>query len=160
MCFVLYAGTVNALPRLAWDKEAPNISVKPLGDHDAVIKQFFSNPEVQYVGSTSGCGCDFPNIMLQNGGWPRVEVSEAEKDEFDKEQDISDQHNRELLVGLLQASGNKTVELFGFWIGTKDDFKKPPRAIENIPLVRMLESDFRFKELVLYRVHQESDTDR
>jgi len=158
MCFVLYAGTANALPRVAWNKEAPDLSVEPLKEHDAAIKQYFSNPEVQYVGSTSGCGCDFPNVMLQNGEWPTLDIPEAEKDEFDKEQDISDRHNRELLVNLLRASGNKTVELYGFWIGGKDDFKKSPQAIENIFLVRILESDFRFKEQVLYRVHLESDT--
>lgn len=74
MCFVLYAGTVKALSRVAWDKEAPDLCVEPLKDHDAAIKQYFSLPEVQYVGSTSGCGCDFPNVMLQNGEWPTVET--------------------------------------------------------------------------------------
>jgi hypothetical protein len=158
MCFVLYAGTVSALPRAAWNKEAPDISVEPLKDRDAPIKQYFSNPEVQYVGSTSHCGCDFPNVMLQNGDWPMVETEEAEKDEFDKERDISDRHNRELLVSLLRANGNKTVELYGFWVGDSEAFPKSPQAFENISLDRILASDFRFKEQVLYRVHLESDT--
>ena len=158
MCFVLYAGTVNALSRVAWNKEAPDLSVEPLKDHDAAIKQYFSHPEVQYVGSTSGCGCDFPNVMLQNGEWPTFEIPEAEKDEFDKERDISDRHNRELLVDLLRASGNKVVELYGFWLGNVDDLKKPPQAFESISLEAILESDFRFKEQVLYRVSVESDS--
>src|SRR5271155_4553663 len=101
MCFVLYAGTVRGLPRVPWNKEAPGISVESLEERDAPIKQYFSCPEVQYVGSTSGCGCDFPNVMLQNGGWPVIETEETEKDELDKAQDISDQHNRELLVSLI-----------------------------------------------------------
>jgi hypothetical protein len=158
MCFVLYVGTVNALPRVAWNKEAPDISVEPLKDQDAAIKQYFSNPEVQYVGSTSGCGCDFPNVMLQTGEWPRLDIPEAEKDEFDKEQDISERHNRELLVNLLRSSGNKTVELYGLWIGGEDDMKKSPRAFEDISLLRILESDFRLKEQVLYRIHIQPDT--
>ena len=158
MCFVLYAGTVNALPRIAWNKEAPNLSVEPLKDHDAAVIQYFSQPEVQYVGSTSGCGCDFPNVMLQDGEWPTFEIPEADKDAFDKEQDISGRHNRELLANLLRASGGKTVELYGFWIGDKDDYKKSPQAVENISLLRMLESDFRFKEQVLYRVDVQSNT--
>ena len=156
MCFVLYAGTVSALPRVPWSKDAPDISVEPLKDHDAAIKQYFSNPEVQYVGSTSGCGCDFPNVMLQNGEWPRFYVPEAEKDEFDKKQDISDQHNRKLLVNLLRASDNRTVELYGIWIGGKDDMKKSPQAFEDISLGRILELDFCFKEQVLYRVRVDS----
>jgi hypothetical protein len=158
MCFVLYAGTVSALPRAAWNKEAPDISVESVTERDAAIRQYFSNPEVQYVGSTSGCGCDFPNVILQNGGWPTVDTEEAEKDEFEKARDISDRHNRELLVNLLRANGKKTVELYGFWVGDSEAITKSPQAFENIPLDRILESDFRFKEQVLYRVHIESDT--
>jgi hypothetical protein len=155
MCFVLYAGTVSALPRVAWSKEAPDLSVESLPERDAAIRQYFSNPEVQYVGSTSGCGCDFPNVMLQNGEWPTLGTEEAEKDEFDKARDISDRHNRELLVSFLKANCNKTVELYGFWIGDIET-SKPPQAFENIPLNRILESDFLFKEQVLYRVQIES----
>lgn len=91
--------------------------------------------------------------MLQNGEWPRIDISEAEKDEFDKAQDISDQHNRELLVSLLRANGNKAVELYGFWDGDRETITRSPRAFENISFDRILESDFRFKEQVLYRVH-------
>jgi hypothetical protein len=155
MCFVLYAGTVTALPRVAWNKEAPDLSVESLTERDAAIRQYFSNPKVQYVGSTSGCGCDFPNVMFQNGEWPTYYTEEAEKDEFDKARDISDRHNRGLLVGFLRANCNKTVELYGFWIGDNET-SKPPQAFDNIPLKRILESDFHFKEQVLYRVQIES----
>jgi hypothetical protein len=153
MCFVLYAGTVSALQRVAWNKEAPDISVESLTEREAPIRQYFSNPEVQYIGSTSGCGCDFPNVMLQNGEWPTIDIEEAEKDEFEKAQDISDRHNRELLVSLLRLNGNKTVELYGFWDGDSEAITKSPQAFETISLGRILDSDFRFKEQVLYRVH-------
>jgi len=152
MCFVLYAGTVSMLPRAAWNKDAPGLSVESLTERDAAIKQFFSNPEVQYVGSTAGCGCDFPNVMFENGGWPTFEIEESEKDEFDKARDVSDQHNRELLVSLLRANGNKIIELYGFWLGNEAT-SKSPQAFEDISLERILESEFRFKEQVLYRVH-------
>jgi hypothetical protein len=157
MCFVFYAGTFSALPRAAWNKEAPDLSVESLTERDAAIRQYFSNPEVQYIGSTSGCGCDFPNVMLQNGEWPTVETEEAEKDGFDKASDISDQHNRDLLVSLLRANGNKTVELYGFWLDG-NEATKSPQAFENISLDKILESNFLFKEQVLYRVHREFDT--
>jgi len=157
MCFVLYAGTVSALPRAAWNKEAPGLSVESLTERNAAIRQYFSNPEVQYIGSTSGCGCDFPNVMLQNGEWPRVETEEAKKDEWDKAQDISDQHNRDLLVSFLRANGTNMVELYGFWLDGKEAMKSP-QAFENISSERILELDFCFKEQVLYRVHLESGT--
>ena len=159
MCFVLYAGTVSALPRVAWNKDSPNLAVEPLKEQDATIKQYFSNPEVQYVGSTSGCGCDFPNVMLQNGSWPVIDTDEAEKDEFEKAQDISERHNRELLIGLLQANGNNVVELYGFWIGDKEAEAKSPLFVESISLERIRQPDFRFKEQVLYRVHLECGSD-
>jgi hypothetical protein len=152
MCFVLYAGTVRALPRVAWNKEAPDLSVESLTERDAAIRQYFSNPEVQYIGSRSGCGCDFPNVMLQNGEWTTFYTEEAEKDEFDKARDTSDRHNRGLLVGLLRANGNNIIELYGFWLGDNQANTKSPQAFENITLDRILESDF------LFRVHVEPDT--
>jgi hypothetical protein len=153
MCFVLYAGTVSALPRAAFNKDAPDLSVESLTERDAAMRLHFSNPEVQYVGSTSGCGCDFPNVMFQSGGWPTIDIGDAEKDEFDMARDISDRHNRELLVSFLRANGDKLVELYGVWHGGNEAFTKSPQAVENIPLDRILDSDFRFKEQVLYRVH-------
>jgi hypothetical protein len=95
--------------------------------------------------------------MLQNGEWPTVEAEEAAKDEFDKARDISDQHNRDLLVNLLRANGNMTVELYGFWLDG-NEATKSPQAFENISLDKILESDFCFKGQVLYRVHLEFDT--
>jgi hypothetical protein len=156
MCFVLYVGTVNALPRAAWNQDSPSLSVASLTERDAAIRQYFSNPEVQYVGSTSGCGCDFPNAMLQNGSWPTIELDAADKDNFDKAQDISEQHNRELLIRLLQANCHNIVELYGFWIGDKDATTKSPLALENIPLDRIRQPDFRLNDQVFYRVHPES----
>ena len=67
MCFVLYAGTTKPLARRAWQKEAPDLCVASLTERDAPIKGTPSSPEVQYVGSTSGCGCDFPNVNLHKG---------------------------------------------------------------------------------------------
>lgn len=143
MCFVLYAGTTKPLARRAWQKEAPDLCVASLTERDAPIKGHFSSPEVQYVGSTSGCGCDFPNVNLHKGEWPFFEV------ESDPERDASDRYNRKALVALLQRSGDKTSELYGVWDG---DFAQTPRALEEISLQRILDSDFRFKEQGFYIV--------
>jgi len=40
-------------------------------------KAHFRSPEVQYIVSTSGCGCDFPHATLQNGEWPEIEYLEC-----------------------------------------------------------------------------------
>ena len=138
-----------------FEKDAPDLSVESLTESDAAIKRFFSNPEVQYIGSTSGCGCDFPHVILQNGQWPTLE--DTEKDELDIARDIFDRRNREALVALLRTTGNKMVELYGVWDGGNESFDKPPEAEEDISVDRLLDSNFRFKEQGFYRVSGETN---
>jgi hypothetical protein len=147
MCFVFYAGTNKPLQRRTWQKEAPDLCVASLTERDASIKGHFSKPEVQYVGSTAGCGCDFPNVNLHKGEWPFCEL------ESDPKRDASDRYNRKALAALLQESGDVTVEHYGVWDG---DFAETPRASEEISLQRILDSDFRFKERGFYRVNLKS----
>ena len=86
--------------------------VESLTERDSAIKQYFSKSEVQYVGSTSSRGCDFPHATLQNGKWPELEyVSDAEKDESEIARDISDRKNCEALIALLRTTGDEMVEL-------------------------------------------------
>jgi hypothetical protein len=144
MCFHLYAGTSKPIPRRNWRQESPNISVSSLKEQDAPIRAHFSAPEVQYIGSTSCCGCDFPSLMYQNGDWPVWPPVET-----DEEQLGSDRRNRELLVGLLRSTGEVVVELYGVWEG---DFAKEPRIREDILLTSILADEFYFKERGFYRV--------
>lgn len=150
MCFVLYGGTIKPLPRKAWWSDAPDLSVSSLTERESPIKAHFSKPEVQYIGSTSGCGCDFPHAIFQSGGWPWFD----DDDEDDAEQEASDKYNREALAALLQASGERTVELYGVWDG---DFAKPPEAREEVFVKTLVEPNFRFKERGFYVVRLESD---
>ena len=153
MCFVLYAGTTNPLPRRKFDKDAAGLPVESLTERDAGIKQHFSSPEVQYVGSSSGCGCEFRHAMFQNGGWPEIEFHRtAEKDESDITRDTIHRQNCEALVSLLRTAGDKVVELYGVWDG---DFKNVPQAQENISIDTLLDPDFYFKEQGFYRVQLE-----
>jgi hypothetical protein len=149
VCFVLYGGTNRHLPRKAWRSNAPDLSVRPLTEHENLIKANFSKPEVQYIGSTSGCGCDFPHVMFQNGQWPWFDDGEG-----DAEQETSERYNREALASLLQASGEPAVELYGVWDG---DFATPLQAREEISLKTLNEPTFRFKEQGFYVVRLEGD---
>ena len=153
MCFVLYVGTTNPLPRRKFEKDVAELPVESLTERDAGIKQHFSSPEVQYVGSTSGCGCDFPHAMFQNGAWPEIEFNrDAEKDDLDIARDMTHRQNCEALVALLRATGDKLVELYGVWDG---DFAIVPQAQESISVDRLLEPDFYFKEQGFYKVYLE-----
>jgi hypothetical protein len=145
MCFSLYAGTANPLPRRAWDKDVRNLNVAPLAEREAGIVSHFSFHEVQHIGSTSGCGCDFPHVTLTRGSWvgyPDIVVD-------DPAWEASERVNREALVALLRDSGENTIELYGVWDG---EFEKPVNVREKISLIRILEPGFRFKERGFYTV--------
>ncbi|HLW53011.1 MAG TPA: hypothetical protein VKW06_09210 [Candidatus Angelobacter sp.] len=120
MCFVLYAGTEKPIPRREWQEDKPNLSVLALSEREIPIAVHFSMPEVQYIGSTSQCGCDFPHVTLQGGSWPWFET------DSDAEQEESESYNRKALVDLLRKAGDKTVELYGLWDETS--LKSRPSA--------------------------------
>ena len=118
MCFVLYAGTSKPMLRKEWSNDAPDLSVKALTERESAITAHFTKLEVQYIGSTSGCGCDFPHVMFQNGEWPWFE--DENEDELDRQRKATEQHNREGLVALIRQTGESSVELYGVWDGDFD----------------------------------------
>jgi len=144
MCFLLYAGTSLPIPRSAWKKESPGIYVQSLIDYDKAIRVHFSSSEVQQIGSTSGCGCDFPHLMRQNGVWPAPLESET-----DEEGLTSNRFNRDALAALLRGTGEAFVELYGVWAG---DFAEEPLIREKIRLESVQSDDFYLKERGFYRV--------
>jgi hypothetical protein len=147
MCFVLYVGTSKPVLRKEWRKNAPDLSVEALTERERPITANFSKPEVQYVGSTSRCGCDFPHVIFQNGGWPWYE--DQNEDELNRERKKTEQQNRECLASLLRQTGETSVELYGVWDG---DFRTPPAIREEVHLAAILDPSFRFKEQGFYNV--------
>ena len=144
MCFALYAGTEKAIPEQKWNKDAPDLFVQALSERDAKIKDHFTKSEVQYIGSTSGCGCDFPHVSLQNGSWPVFD-----DDEEDPEWEAKDKYNRESLVTLIRKLGEESIELYGVWDG---DFSEIPKIRETISVQTILDPSFLFKEQGFYTV--------
>jgi hypothetical protein len=118
--------------------------VQPIRDEEAAIRAHFSTAEVQHIGSTSCCGCDFPNLIYQNGGWPA-----PFEEELTSEQLESDRFNRDSLAALLESSGEEFVELYGLWAG---GFAEEPRIREEISINAIRSGDFHFKQRGFYRV--------
>ncbi|MFH2046805.1 MAG: hypothetical protein ABIK92_16865 [Pseudomonadota bacterium] len=145
MCFVLYVGTEKSIPRKKWDKEAPDLCVESLSERDQPIKAHFSKSEVQYVGATSGCGCDFPHVTLQNGQWPIFD----DDDDDDPEWEATDTYNRDALVKLLRSTEESEIEIYGIWDG---DFQESPKVMEEISLQQILDKSFFFKEQGFYKI--------
>jgi hypothetical protein len=146
MCFSLYAGTAKPLPRKAWDKESRGLSVVPLGERDAHVSPHFSLPEVQRIGSTAGCGCDFPHVTLTKGEWVGYLDVVVDYPAWE----ATERLNRESLVALLTSTGEKTIELYGIW--EDGESGKSVNVEEDISLQRILDPDFRFKERGFYTV--------
>jgi hypothetical protein len=116
------------------------LPVESLDEHELPVRAHFSMPEVQCVGSTAGCGCDFPSTGVQNGVWYHYEDPEATEDP-------SDRFNREALVDLLRSAGDANLELFASWNGDPTLLVR-----EDISLQTILDREFRFKEQGFYTV--------
>ena len=144
---MLYAGTQKTLPLREWRKTAPALWVRPLVEGEEVVGPHFSKPTIQYIGATSGCGCDFPHSLLNGGEWVSPE---KEAEETSPEEQQTYRSNGQALMNLLSDFGEDTYELYGFWAGNG---AKAPLAVEDIPLQRIVEPDFRFCEQVFYRIH-------
>jgi len=140
---VLYVGTASPLPLRPWRQEAPALSVKEMSADKQAIKAHFTSHVVQYVGSTSGCGCDFPHVLTDTWRSPMFQL------ELLPETDASGHSNAQELVKLLRDSGEKSIEVYGVWDG---DFTEAPEARESISLSSIVGPHFRFKEKGFYTV--------
>jgi hypothetical protein len=137
--------------------DATDLATKPLTERESRITAHFSKPHVQYIGSTSDCGCDFPHVMYQNGEWPWFE--DEEEDECDRQRKEVERHNRESLVELLRQTNEPTLELYGVWDGDFD-FNTPPACREEISVDAILSRDFRFKVQGFYCIRLRDDGSR
>jgi hypothetical protein len=145
MCFHLYAGTQKPLPRSQWVKDDPHVHVSDLSDSDSWTRSVFSKPEIQYIGSTTGCGCAFPTVMQdREGEWPYW-LDPI----IDAEAIASDQRECEELCCLLSYLDESEIELYGVWVGNE---AREPLVREEIPLDDIRREYFRFKEGGFYRV--------
>ena len=147
MCFVLYAGTTTPIPRSAFDENAPYVHVTALTEDEMPVSAHFSAPAVQNIGSTSGCGCDFPHAMFQNGGWPEIDF--AQSDNRNPERAATHSQNLAALAALLQSTGETTIELYGVWWS---DMAEEPQAREVIAVSQLLDPAFRLKERGFYTI--------
>ncbi len=144
MCFHLYAGTEKPFPRSEWSMNDPHVNVCDLKESESWTRSMFSKPAIQYIGSTSCCGCAFPSAMHQNGGWPYWldPVKDAEVI-------ASDQRECEELCQLLSQLDEDEIELYGVWAGNEG---KEPLIREKITIDDIRRELFRFKEGGFYRV--------
>ena len=133
------------LPRGLWNMGDPHVHVCDLKESESWTRSIFSKPEIQYIGSTSCCGCAFPSVMQDRAGdWPYWldPVKDAEVI-------ASDQRECEELCQLLSQLDEDEIELYGFWAGNEE---KEPLIRDEVTLDDIRRDYFRFKEGGFYRV--------
>ncbi len=144
MCFFLFAGTSRPLPRSEWIKDGPLINVRDLDESDTWTWSIFTKPEIQYIGSDTGCGCGFPSVMHQNGDWPYWLDPVKDAEEIEQNKKICSK-----LCEILALADEDWIELYGIWAGNEG---KDPLIREEISLGDIRGKLFRFKEGGFHRV--------
>jgi hypothetical protein len=145
MCFHLYAGTSRPLPRSEFDASDPRVHVSDLRASEASTRLIFNKPEVQYIGSSTHCGCGFPSVMQDSAGGWSYWVDPVK----DAEVLIENQRECEQLCLLLSQIDEDEIELYAVWEGDQD---KEPLVREEIALDDIRRECFRFKEGGFYRL--------
>ena len=148
MCFVLYIATDLPVTSIAWDEHDRKLNTKDLTDHDAAVADHFHKPYRKYVGSDQGCGCGFRHVLFQDGEWPE-ECMIASEDYTGEDQQPNHEQLHQLLGELLKSS--KAVELYGCWDG---DFHEPAAGHEVLPIERIFDHAFYFRERFAYTIKQ------
>jgi hypothetical protein len=145
MCFLLYAGTDRPIPRKDWTTSDPRVNVQDLKESEWCTRAIFSKPEVQYIGSSTHCGCAFPSVMQDSAGEWYYWLDPAK----DAEEIASNREECEELCNLLAQLDEDEIELYGVWAGNEG---KEPLIREEIALDDIRRDLFRFKEGGFYRV--------
>lgn len=143
---MLYIAIAKAQPIIPWDETMRGIHTEPLSSHDEGVAAQFHHPNVCYIGSDTQCGCGFRNATYQNGCWPEEEwMPEGDT------RPLTSQPNHQRLVEFIQKHlpGEESIELYGTW---EADFSAPALSDQRIPLTRLLEIDFYFRDRGRYVV--------
>ncbi len=114
MCLTLYVGCREPLPLIS----TPDLRIEPVEPGCEAVKQWFSQPSVQFVGAHTGCSCGFPYVVAETpieyweGMWP-------DGDDSDNRQ--ANIRSMRALVELLQQIMRRgdSTELYPVWNGNE-----------------------------------------
>lgn len=144
MCMIFYLGSNRRLPLVPFNSKEPSFNSKELDESEMAVKRHFNACYITYVGSDTGCGCEFRYALKELNGWTPV----GGKDEM---HDESIQKNQEALYSYIKTYVNEdSVELYCCWDG---DYEEQAECREEIRIRDILDKDFFFKERGFYRVH-------
>lgn len=151
MCFVLYLGTDQPVRTIPWDDRNPKLNTQDLTELDAGVARHFEAAHVKYLGSDQGCGCGFRHVSYQNGEWPEESMIGFEHYTGEDQQPAQEQLHAFLKEQLAYVD---RVELYGCWDG---EFMEPSAGTAELPLDRILDHDFYFRERFGYTIRRYGD---
>jgi hypothetical protein len=141
---VFYLGSNERLPLIPYDLEHPAFNSKELDESEMTVKRHFTTPYITYVGSDTGCGCEFRYAQKEQDGWIPV-VGEDEMN------DKNIQNNQEALYNYIKTYVTEgSVELYGCWDG---DYNEQAESREEIAIEDILDKDIFFKERGFYSIY-------
>ena len=140
MCLAVYVASTSRVPEITNEE----ISVGPLSGRAAPVAQWFSLPEIRYVGAP-GCGCRFPHVVADQP----VEWFDEFFDEWeDREPELA---SVRALFGLLEQllALSTEVQVYPVWDG---DEGKSPKGTIALPFESLDPEKFFFNEQFFYRI--------
>ena len=118
MCLMLYIGTDEELPLLS----SRDLKVEHVDPARKAVRQWFSQPVVQFVGAHTGCSCGFPSVTAES---PVAYYEGMPLHSDDRLADLRSVRALIELLGQAVARGSR-VELYPVADG---DESKPPKGV-------------------------------
>jgi hypothetical protein len=143
MCLMLYVATADELSLAS----SPDLSIEAVDDARRVVAQWFSYPNVRFVGAHTGCSCGFPSVLAESP----IEYFEGMwGDHDDREDDLRSVGTLlDLLRQVIDRSSN--VELYPVWDGDQD---QAPKGVIEWQVGTLVPERFFFNERFLHIVHR------
>ncbi len=148
MCLAVYIELEFKLPIVKWSDDKVNdpfVFFKHISGKDEHATSKLSLPYIYYVGTNTGCGCGF-----NYSEWYLEDVKFSDED---MERIRITRGNYKLLHDILsnlKKQDKAKYEVFVCWEG---DQKKDIKAVQEILLDDLIDKNFYFKEMYLYKIN-------
>ncbi len=159
MCRIVFIGTNDVLEEIYFDEHRPGLYLESLSDIYLPVSNKFSKPNVYYVGTSRGCGCDFGinnhgqlkeditekiGVVLAEGiltvvrmvriifgTYKAWEAKQARKEQLRQAGYANYARDNEELIKIIEehTTENKTVELYCCWSG---GYAEPASGEKNV----------------------------
>lgn len=117
---MLYIGSARELPL----ESSPVLTVEQVADARAAVTQWFSHPQVRFVGAHTGCSCGFPSVTAD------VPIEYFDGMRLDSDDRAADLRSVRALLALIDTAAwpSERVELYP--VADGDESAAPKGVVE------------------------------